>query len=78
MIFELKFYKPNLNDVVDFGLDEVEQSGDASLGGLLHLDGAAADGANRLPHEVDVDLGGVPEVDLEHYMNTLKTDEPSR
>ena len=48
-----------LHDVVDLGLDELEQHVDAPLRGALELDGAAADGAHRAAHELDVDLGRV-------------------
>ena len=49
-----------LNNVVDFGLDEVEQGRDASFGRLLNFDGASADGSNGFPHEVDINLSGIP------------------
>ncbi len=65
----------NLNDVVDFRLDEVQQGGDATLGGLLHFDGATADGSNGLPDEVNVHLGGVPEQSvklLSTYLNLFR------
>jgi hypothetical protein len=57
----------DLHDVVDFGLDEVEEGRDASFGRLLHLDGTTADGANRLAHEVDVNLGRVPKEEQLKY-----------
>ena len=49
-----------LHDVVDLGLNEVEQRADAAFRRLLHLDGAASDGAHRLAHKVHVNLRGVP------------------
>ena len=64
---------PYLDNVVDFGLDEVKQGGDAPLGRLLDLDGAAADRSNRLPDEVNVHLGGVPEVEKEPLFQQAKT-----
>ena len=48
-----------LHDVVDLGLDEVEQRADAAFRRLLHLYGAASDGAHGLAHKVHVNLRGV-------------------
>mmetsp|Transcript_15997 Transcript_15997/g.41525 ORF Transcript_15997/g.41525 Transcript_15997/m.41525 type:complete len:1014 (+) Transcript_15997:689-3730(+) len=48
-----------LDDVVDLGLDQLQQDIDAALRGALQGHSAAPDGANRLAHEVHVHLGGV-------------------
>ena len=45
-----------LHNVVDLGLDKVEEHLDAALGSLLELDGAASDGAHGLAHELDIDF----------------------
>ena len=49
-----------LHDVVDLGLDEVEQRADAAFRRLLHLDGTTSDGAHRLAHKVHVNLCSIP------------------
>jgi len=49
-----------LYNVVDLGVDQVQQDVHASLGGGLDLDGASANGAHGLAHEVNVDFRGVP------------------
>lgn len=48
-----------LDDVVHLGLDQVEQGRDAALGGRLDFDRAAADRADGLSDEVDIDFGCV-------------------
>ncbi len=49
-----------LNNVVNFGLDEVEQGRDTPFGRLLNFDGTSANGSNGLSHKVDVDFGSIP------------------
>lgn len=59
----LTYKKPHLNDndgllqhIVDLGLDQLEKNIDATLGGALQLDGAAADSPYGLPNEFHVHL----------------------
>jgi hypothetical protein len=48
-----------LDDIVDLGLDEVEERRDAALGGPVHAHGNATNGADCAPHKLDVHLGRV-------------------
>ena len=47
-----------LHHVIDLGLDEVEEGGDAAFYGLVHLHGtvASTNGSHRLSDKVHVDL----------------------
>ena len=51
-----------LNDVVDFSLNEVKKSWDASFCRRFDFNGASTDGTNRLSNEIDVHFSGIPKI----------------
>lgn len=56
-----------LDNIVDFGLNELDQRGHTLLGRLFDLNGASADGSHRFAHKVHVDLSGVSEMEFEKF-----------
>jgi len=51
-----------LDNVVDFGLNQVQQRAHTTLGSLLHLNGTAADSTHRLAHEVNIHFSCIPNI----------------
>ena len=50
-----------LHNIVDLGLDKVQERADTALCSLLHFDGAPTNCTHRLAHKVHVHLRCIPE-----------------
>ena len=45
-----------LDNIIDFGLDQIQKSRYTSFCGLFHFDGASADSPNGLPDKINIDF----------------------
>ena len=48
-----------LDDIVDFGVDEIQENIDTPLRGFVNHNSTASNSTNSLPHEFNIDLRSI-------------------